>query len=562
MSRNSITASFNPVTMFILRFLAAAFVLLLYAGTLLPPPEDCTNQRDDDGDGLIDCFDPDCDCTEECLDFYYNGCPPQCTFIPNCDTIALETFWVSEANVGNYPVVVVGDLDADGFPEIVTHRIHRDSLFIIDGQSGATKYATRLPTPMAGGMAPALGDIDQDGLGEIILVGEDRHIYCLEHDGTLKYATTDTVGYGDGYRWSIVNLADVDYNGSVEIIIGNQVYAALDGSLLASGGKLRSDGHHPARDEGTVPYFFPSPVIVDALPDNQCPDCSGLEIVAGNQILSINLIDGTVNVEVQPDLAYSDGYTSIADFDLDGDLDAIIQGKVDTQNTVYVWDIQTPTVLHEFALFTNVVGAASRPNVADLDGDGLPEISFVSRDNFYALDNDFSILWTRPIFDPSAVTVSTVFDFCGNGAAEVIYRDQDSLYIFDGPTGDVKFQTPCKSATHIEMPVIADIDADGETEMLITCGSSGLNGNVIAFKSANDPWSKSRPVWNQHAFFNTNINDDLSIPIQQQNPNIVRDSIVMNTFLNQYSSPAFPLPDLEITSMTATCTDPSIITIR
>jgi len=71
------------------------------------------------------------------------------------------------------------------------------------------------------------------------------------------------------------------------------------------------------------------------------------------------------------------------------------------------------------------------------------EISFVSRDNFYALDHDFSILWTRPIFDPSAVTVSTVFDFCGNGAAEVIYRDQDSLYIFNGPTGDVKFQVAC-----------------------------------------------------------------------------------------------------------------------
>ena len=542
--------------MLFLRFLVAAFPLLFFGRSFLPPAENCNNQRDDDADGLVDCFDPDCDCNDDCLGFYYSGCEPECTFVPNCDTIVLQNFWVSQANVGNYPVVVVGDLDGDGLPEIVTHRVHRDSLFIIDGQNGATKHATQLPTPMAGGMAPALGDIDQDGLGEIILVGEDRHIYCFEHDATLKYMTTDTVGYGDGYRWSIVNLADVDHNGEVEIIIGNQVYSALDGSLLASGGKLLSDGHHPARDGGTIPYYFPSPVVVDALPDDHCSDCSGLEILAGNQILSINLTNGTVNVEVQPDTLYSDGYTSIADFDLDGDLDAIIQGKVDTQNTVYVWDIQTSSVLFEFALFTNVRGGASRPNVADLDGDGLPEISFVSRDNFYALDHDFSILWTRPIFDPSAVTVSTVFDFCGNGAAEVIYRDQDSLYIFNGPTGDVKFQVACESATHVEMPIIADIDGDGETEILITCGSSAVNGNVIAFKSANRPWSKSRPVWNQHAFFNTNINDDLTIPIQQQNPNIVRDSIIMNTFLNQYSNPVFPLPDLAITELHVSCQDP------
>jgi len=65
--------------------------------------------------------------------------------VPNCDTIALQNFWVSQANVGNYPVMVVGDLDGDGLPEIVTHRVHRDSLFIIDGQNGATKHATQLP---------------------------------------------------------------------------------------------------------------------------------------------------------------------------------------------------------------------------------------------------------------------------------------------------------------------------------------------------------------------------------------------------------------------------------
>jgi hypothetical protein len=92
---------------------------------------------------------------------------------------------------------------------------------------------------------------------------------------------------------------------------------------------------------------------------------------------------------------YTDGFTSVVDFDRDGDLDAIVQGKKAGQNTIYVWDIQTPTVLREFQLFTNWQEGASRANVADLDGDGQLEVSFVEFPVFYALDNDFSVLWTR-----------------------------------------------------------------------------------------------------------------------------------------------------------------------
>jgi len=526
------------------------------------PPEICDNGIDDDADGLVDCFDPDCGCTAACEDHYYNSCETECSFFPACDVFEVDSFWISETNVGNYPVLVAGDIDGDGIPEVVTYQINGDTILIINGQDGSSEILIASPTVFDGGMAPAIGDIDEDGFGEILVVGRDRFIYCYEHTGELKYATSDTVGFSLGSRWSAISLADVNYDGDVEIIIGNQVYDALTGSLLVSGGSDTSAGSHPARYNPPNTKSFLLSVAVDVLPDEYCEDCEGLEIVAGNQVFAINIDENRFTIANSLPDPFKDGFTSIADFDMDGDLDAVVQGKIDTQNHVYIWDIQTTEIMRQFSLFSNVGGGASRPNIADIDGDGMLEITFISRFNFYALDNDFSLLWSHEIFDPSAITVSTVFDFCGNGAVDVIYRDQDFLYIYDGPTGDIKLQIPCRSATHIENPIIMDVDADGQTEILITCGPSATQGRVIALKSGGSPWQSTRKVWNQHAYFATNVNDDLSIPIQQQNTHLVGNGLLMNTFLNQFSDPNAPVPDASISISVQSCPSEDSVTLQ
>ena len=63
---------------------------------------------------------------------------------------------------------------------------------------------------------------------------------------------------------------------------------------------------------------------------------------------------------------------------------------------------------------------------------------------------------------------------------------------------------------------------------------------------------------NQHAYFNTNINEDLSVPRIQQNPHIVGDSVRMNSFLNQFFNPTFPAPDGAISAPTLVCIGDSL----
>ncbi len=523
--------------------------------------ENCTNGLDDDADGLIDCYDQDCTCTGQCTDFYYSTCNADCFYIPPCTNLSLGIQWTATAETGTYATLVAGDLDADGVPEVVTARCEGPEIYIIDGKTGATKRTIIGPTDYPGGTAPALADLDKDGFGEIVLVGNDRILRAWNHDGSLLFASTIQVGYDQRYRFSVPSIADMDNNGQAEIIIGNQVFSGQTGALLASGGAAVSAGEHPARV--AIGFSFNQTVAMDVLPDNFCPDCAGLEIVAGNQVLAVNLATGNATPVVSAPANYSDGFTSVADFDRDGDLDAIVQGKKGTENYIYVWDIQTPSVLREFHLLTNEPNGASRANVADLDGDGKLEVSFVGYPWLYALKNDFSILWINPTTDGSSITTCSVFDFCGDGSADVVYRSETSLQILEGATGQVKWQDACTSLTHIEAPLILDVDADGQTEVVIICGTNGSGdfGSVSCYEAVGSPGIASRKVWNQHAYFNTNINDDLSVPRFQQNPNVVGDGLELNTFLNQFFNPTFPAPDGNLTLENVGCDRDSLVVV-
>jgi len=107
-----------------------------------------------------------------------------------------------------------------------------------------------------------------------------------------------------------------------------------------------------------------------------------------------------------------------------------------------------------------------------------------------------------------------VFDFEGDGAAEVVYADETSLWVFDGRTGAVKLQSHEHSnGTWLEYSTIADVDGDGHAEIIVP--NEYQNGNytgITVFGDANDSWRPGRKIWNEYAYSITNVNDDGSIP--------------------------------------------------
>jgi hypothetical protein len=91
------------------------------------------------------------------------------------------------------------------------------------------------------------------------------------------------------------------------------------------------------------------------------------------------------------------------------------------------------------------------------------------------------------------------------------------------------FSAPATSGTGLEMPVIADVDGDFATEIIVPRAGGGggcpspdplfpksgpikADTGFVILRDPKDRWASSRPVWNQHAYSVTHVRDDVTIP--------------------------------------------------
>lgn len=107
------------------------------------------------------------------------------------------------------------------------------------------------------------------------------------------------------------------------------------------------------------------------------------------------------------------------------------------------------------------------PTIARFGEDEFPDVAFASGIGYVVYDgaklmdpavtDDQVRLWlqdnTRDC--SSAQTGSSVFDFDGDGIAEVVYADETQLHVYAGPTGQELFAACNTSGTLWEFPTLA-----------------------------------------------------------------------------------------------------------
>ena len=428
---------------------------------------------------------------------------------------------------------------------------------------------------------------------------------------------------------ALMQIIDLDGDGWVELVVGNKVYAAETGKLLCNFGTQNSNiglVHGWQFTTALSTFFTRQSVAGEVFGNGKQQVCVGNSIyevtLAGSRSVSNHAGNTFVLAETIPinnavwnGTSYetppsTDGATQLVDIDLDGHLDVVVSTvKRDESNPtassfyIYVWSHAKQKIIA--SRIVNNVFKRSVPFIGNIDKkDKYPEIVFIhgalNGNNHHSLDritalkykpNDpngqLEIFWQLPHDDISGATGITLFDFNQDGVSELVYRDNRYLRIINGsgsshnpPFNDTipvynLAVYDCSSGTAYEYPVVADIDGDGQAEII----SGGLEvedhvdiGPMRIFKADfGTYWAPARKVWNQFPYNAVYVNEDLTVPRYPLNPAIVfpgQDGVLgtadderpfnnflqQQTMLNKDGTPLWLTPDAKIDPVASSIT--------
>ncbi len=331
---------------------------------------------------------------------------------------------------------------------------------------------------------PAVADLDGDGLPEIVSLRAVSGVIAFSWDAAMMRYVTQWVALDTNLsginRWDGPAIHDVDDDGLPEVVSQSEVYDGVTGARL-------NPGQVVAGGSNISPGVFS--VVGDL-------DQDGVAQLIANGVWRWDLATSQW-VADRPGspggrhYGFADFGTpgaTVADFDrftLDGEAEVV---------TVTNGGLQLHTLDGQQLLSVGGIAGGGPPTIGDFDNDGFPEIASAGGNSYRVFDLDCVdamtpgcaaqwVRWIQPSQDlSSSNTGSSIFDFEGDGQAEAVYGDECYVRVYEGAGGEVLYSAPRTSCTWYENPIVADLDIDDNTEILV-----GSNTNCSVSCPVVDP---------------------------------------------------------------------------
>ncbi|MBN1890704.1 MAG: VCBS repeat-containing protein [Thermoflexales bacterium] len=394
-----------------------------------------------------------------------------------------------------WPGVVVADIDDDGELEIVTAQ--GDAYLNVLDHNGEQVWSLQAGSNELRGLS--VYDLDNDKTLEIVVTaarGDEINTWVYEHDGKLR-AGWPQLSNDSGYAWGVFNdnaaVGDLDGDGQGEIVVPSDVHYIC--VYEADGVQIPANAMYGSKAWGKVGVW--EDLSVER---RGWGECNGVRA----ESYRTNFADGpAVIADVNGDgkmevVATGNVYDCHAGYPpsryvgvyvFNADRSRFNAGSYDWR-TVPV-DTGAP-VSEDY----NVIESATyNPVTADLDGDGYLEILFSSYDgrlHAYWLDKTEHGNWPFSVYPGSGAlrfaTEPVVADLDDDGLAEVIFASwvqKDSnqtgqLYILNH-LGDLIYSVDLPAAFGspnwngaLAAPTLADIDGDPDLEVVLNTAHSGF----------------------------------------------------------------------------------------
>ncbi|MCL5996317.1 MAG: VCBS repeat-containing protein [Chloroflexi bacterium] len=398
-----------------------------------------------------------------------------------------------------WPGIVVADVDGDGYPEIVT--AHGGGYVAVYDRTGYFKPGWPRQISSTNELRGlAAFDLDADGSMEIIATAARPNAvntWVYEHTGALRSGWPQ-LSNDSGYAWGVYNanaaVGDIDSDGAGEVIVPSDVHYI--NAYEQNGTQIPANAVYSGNGWGKVGVWE------STVPEERGGgECNGvrLESYRANFADGVSVIadidgNGMNEVVVTGNMYDCNGtYTSKYDavFIFNRDRSRFNTGGYDWRSI----PVDTGAPLSEN--YDVIESNQPNPAVADLDGDGEKEIIYPAYDgrmHAFWLDKTEHGNWPYSVYNSSEgfyrfASEPVVADLDNDGHAEVLFaswtqKDSDHtgrlyvlnylgdpIHVLDLPA---PFPTTGTWNGALAAPALANIDGDADLEIVLNTAHSGL----------------------------------------------------------------------------------------
>lgn len=319
--------------------------------------------------------------------------------------------------------------------------------------------------------SPAIGDINNDGINDIVLPTKDGKVYALDGISGKTLWQPQPIGQT---LFSSPALVDMNKDKALDIVVGSN-----DSRLYIINGL---DGKFAFESDILGGNLTTSPVVYDLNKDGV------LDVVINSEEGTVHFIySPIINPQIFSVKIPGEIKSSPAVLSSSGEIPKVVIAN--SEGKVYLLDGQTQKLqeLNTNEMINMRLGLRERkptipisatPAIQDLDNNGVSDIVIVTNDQHIACINGKSLelMWAQcldieryPISEPGHYSSPVLTDITGNGSKDVVVcLANGKVFGINGANGEIlwTYDTGEKNRI-ISSPALVDLDKNGFYEIIV-----------------------------------------------------------------------------------------------
>ncbi|HEX9916423.1 MAG TPA: S8 family serine peptidase [candidate division Zixibacteria bacterium] len=355
-----------------------------------------------------------------------------------------EAGWPKDTDKDMFSSPALGDLDNDGIDDIVICSNLGVHAYLFNSSNNWFRSAGTGANELFGLATPVIADLDNDGYAEVLTISSGGALYAWYNDGESVIPVKNGVFAQTGIVNAEMNfpslaVADLDKDGENEVIAGTANFTGSFGHYFGEGGiYIWDENANPLLQPGDYPDTF-------------------------------SWVNGI----------------AIADVDADGESEIIALGVTGNGNSFNTLSAYKKDGTQASGFPIKIEGATAgwwfgnHPAVGDLDGDGTLEIVVTmwtpGEARIYAWHQDGTPLVPQgplvSIKSPNTDREKQVLSTLGNNIGEVIAKlksmNKEELNSLVSTFQDNVFASVTETFGN---PILADVNEDGNVDIIVRAG--------------------------------------------------------------------------------------------